>query len=61
MWQDVSIAPSDRDLQLAVIDRDGAHLVIFPCRRTAGGWIDARSRRHIDVRPTHWRLCIGSN
>jgi hypothetical protein len=28
---------------------------VFPCRRVAGGWIDARTKRWIDVRPTHWR------
>jgi len=55
VWQSISSAPFDRDLELAVIDKDGAHNVTFPCRRVADGWINARDRQRIDVRPTHWR------
>ncbi len=54
-WQPISSAPFDRDLELAVLDGDGVHALAFPCRRTLGGWTKAESRRHIDVRPTHWR------
>ena len=55
MWQDISKAPTDRDLELAVIDRDGEHTLTFPCRRVAGGWVNARSKERVDVRPSHWR------
>ena len=55
MWQDISKAPADRDLELAVLDRDGEHILAFPCRRVASGWINAQSRERIDVRPSHWR------
>jgi hypothetical protein len=54
-WATTLSAPYDRDLELAVIDRDGVHALVFPCRRILDGWVDADSRRRIDVRPTHWR------
>lgn len=54
-WQPISIAPFDRDLELAVIGYDGVHALAFPCRRVLGGWVKAESKRRIDVRPTHWR------
>jgi hypothetical protein len=55
MWQSIASAPFDRDLELAVIDRDGPHALVFPCRRILAGWIDAETRQRVDVRPTHWR------
>ncbi len=54
-WEPISTAPLDRDLELAVMDRDGAHALIFPCRRSLGGWINTQTGKAIDVRPTHWR------
>jgi len=56
MWQPISTAPFDRDLELAVIDEGGeAHALVFPCRRAPGGWIDAKTLEPVKVRPTHWR------
>jgi hypothetical protein len=55
MWQPVSSAPFDRDLEFAVIDRDGPHALVFPCRRVLGGWMKADTTERIEVRPTHWR------
>jgi len=55
MWQAISSAPFDRDLELAVLNEDGEHVLAFPSRRVPGGWIDARSKRWIDIQPTHWR------
>jgi hypothetical protein len=55
MWQPISSAPFGRDLELAVLDADGAHALVFPCKRVPGGWINAATKRWIDVRPTHWR------
>lgn len=54
-WQPVSSAPFGCDLELAVIDRGGTHALVFPCRRDGDGWRDARTRRPIDVAPSHWR------
>ena len=54
-WQPISTAPFDRDLELAVIDVDGPHALVFPCRRALHGWIKASTRHEIDVHPTHWR------
>jgi hypothetical protein len=54
-WEPSASAPFDRDLQLAVLDRDGVHALVFPCRRILGGWLEAQTKRHIAVKPTHWR------
>jgi hypothetical protein len=56
MWHSISTAPFDRDLELAVIDADGAHALVFACRRIPGGWMNTRTRERVDVWPTHWRL-----
>jgi hypothetical protein len=56
MWHDISTAPFDCDLELAVIDRDGPHPLVFACRRIVGGWMNAKTSERIDVWPTHWRL-----
>jgi hypothetical protein len=55
VWQPISTAPFDRDLELAVLDRDGPHALVFACRRILSGWINAETKQRIDVRPTHWR------
>ena len=55
MWEQVSSAPFDQDLELAVCDRDGAHALVFPCRRSLSGWIRSATRERVEVSPTHWR------
>jgi hypothetical protein len=55
MWQPISTAPFDRDLELSVIDYSETHALVFPCRRVLGGWTKAETKERIDVRPTHWR------
>lgn len=55
MWKPIQTAPYDRDLELAVIDRDGPHALVFPCRRVIDGWIKAQTKEWIDLQPTHWR------
>jgi hypothetical protein len=54
-WKPISDAPLDRDLELAVIDREGEHALVFPCRRSEAGWIDAATNRPVPVSPSHWR------
>ena len=54
-WENISTAPFDRDLQLAVVSGDDAHALMFPCRRTSGGWIDSETKAVVEVYPTHWR------
>jgi hypothetical protein len=55
MWQIITSAPQDRDLELAVIDKGDTHALAFPCRRAGDGWINALTHARIDVHPTHWR------
>ena len=55
MWQPISSAPFNRDLELAVIDKDGPHALVFPCCRILSGWIKVESKQQIEVRPTHWQ------
>lgn len=55
-WLPVSIAPSDADLEVCVIDYDGiVHALAFPCHKNGTGWVDARTKKRIDIQPTHWR------
>jgi len=54
-WQAISTAPFDRDLELAVLDRNGVHALIFPCRRLLQGWVKTGTTERVNVRPTHWR------
>ena len=56
-WKPIDTAPFGRDLELAVIDSRGTHLVAFRCRRlTDNGWLDVETNKQVYyVRPTHWR------
>jgi hypothetical protein len=54
-WNLIDTAPHDRDLELAVIDGEGAHALSFPCRRIEGGWIEVESKKRLYIRPSHWR------
>ena len=55
MWQSVTTAPFNCDLELAVLDEDGPHALVFPCRRIVNGWMNAKTQERLDVHPTHWR------
>ncbi|WP_026595748.1 hypothetical protein [Methyloferula stellata] len=54
-WEPISTAPLDRELELAVIDDDEPHALVFACRRTIDGWVNAETDKKVDVHPTHWR------
>ncbi len=55
MWQCISTAPFDIEIELAVIDSEGLHALVFPCHRASHGWTKAETAESIAVRPTHWR------
>jgi hypothetical protein len=60
-WQPIVCAPWERDIELAVIDPDGeVHALAFPCRRSFSGWLNVKTKKWVDVRPTHWRDWRGS-
>ena len=56
MWEKIDTAPRETDIQLAVIDTDGTHSLVFPCRKTGEGWVNAETGKRIVVHPTHWRV-----
>lgn len=58
MWKSIETAPSNVELELAVIDAEGVHALVFPCRRAPDGWIDARNGRRLAAEPTHWQLWL---
>jgi hypothetical protein len=61
MWEPISTAPFDRDLELAVMEPGEAHTLVFACRRILGGWVNAETRQRIEVYPTHWREWRGND
>lgn len=56
LWERVSTAPYDRDLELAVIEGSRVYSLVFACRRTPSGWIKVATHERVNVSPTHWRL-----
>ncbi len=58
-WHPISTAPFDRDLQLSVIEKGEVFALIFPCRLTQTGWVDAKMGKLVLVEPTHWRMWLG--
>lgn len=58
MWHSVrslSDIPKDRDVRLAVIEQGDVHALVFPCRRTGNSFVDAKTKRVVDLNPTHWQ------
>jgi hypothetical protein len=58
MWHPVGPAsdvPTDRDLRLAVIENGQVHALVFPCRCSGQSWVDANTKRPVEVYPTHWQ------
>ena len=55
-WLPVSIAPFDADLEVCVMDFDGIlHALVFPCHKDGTEWVDALTKKYVDIHPTHWR------
>jgi hypothetical protein len=54
-WHPISNAPFDQDLELCVIEGSKVHALVFPCHRTARGWVNASTKSVVLVDPTHWR------
>ena len=54
-WLLVSIAPADTDLEVCVMDGHGFHALLFPVRKSGADWVDASTKRRVDIAPTHWR------
>ena len=54
-WQPIGTAPFGRNIQLAVIDANEVHALVFPCRRVLRGWVKADGNSTVIVHPTHWR------
>jgi len=54
-WLPVSIAPSDADLEVCVMHNHEIHALVFPCRKSGNEWVDAVTKKRIDIQPTHWR------
>jgi hypothetical protein len=57
-WRPISteLPPFWADLELVVIDHEGPHALIFPCRRISGGFMRIDTKGRIDVRLTHWAI-----
>ena len=54
-WLPVAIAPADRDLKVGVMDERGDVVtLVFPVRKKGTYWVDAVSKKPVDVSPTHW-------
>ena len=54
-WHPISTAPFDRDLQLSVHEGGEVYSLVFPCRRTEGGWVHGLTGKLVFADPTHWR------
>ena len=55
-WLPVSIAPADTDLEVGVREkRRDVVALVFPVRKKGTYWIDAASKKLIDIGPTHGR------
>jgi hypothetical protein len=59
-WLPVSIAPADGELEVCVMDKSGIHTLLFPVRKSGTDWVDASTKKRVDIGPTHWRLWRGN-
>lgn len=61
VWEKISTAPYNRDLELAVIEGDHVYPLVFACRRTASGWTKVSAKERVAISPTHWRIWQGKD
>lgn len=55
-WLPVSIAPMDIDLEVCAMGkRDEVVALVFPVRKEKFHWVDAQTKKPVDIAPTHWR------
>jgi hypothetical protein len=54
-WLLIATAPFGTEIEVAVIDGCGIHVLVVPVRQTEAGWLNAESNARVDIRPTHWR------
>jgi hypothetical protein len=54
-WRDISTAPFDRAIELAVIDGE-ISVLGSSCLRQADGWLNAETLKPVTVTATHWRF-----
>jgi hypothetical protein len=55
VWQAITTAPAEVELELSIYDKGEYHALAFPCRRDGLGWRDVRAGRPVLLEPTHWR------
>jgi len=54
-WLPVSIAPADMDLEVGVMSQQDVVTLVFPVRKQKFYWADAKTKKPVDIEPTHWR------
>src|SRR5262249_48286614 len=54
-WQPIWTAPLNREIAVAVLDRDGYHAFVFPLYQTWTCWVSREVSGLIPITPTHWR------
>ncbi len=43
------------------MDKRGIHALVFPVRKSGTEWVDASTKKRVDIAPTHWRRWTDSH
>jgi hypothetical protein len=54
-WKPVREAPSDRDVQLAMLVGGEVNALAFACRKSSRGWVNSATGKTVYFQPSHWR------
>lgn len=54
-WLPVSIVPTGRPVEVAVVAAGGFQALVVACCWTGQAWTGALTRKKLDIAPTHWR------